>query len=81
MFDASCPSRKGGPSLNSILHAGPPLTPLLFDVMCNFQSYNCATVSYIEKAFLQISLAEKHKDYTEITEITKKYSQILSKLY
>ena len=81
MFDVSCPSRKGRPSLNGILHAGPPLTPLLFDVMCKFQFYNCATASYIEKAFLQISLAEKHKDYTEITEITKKYSQILSKLY
>ena len=52
VFDASCPSRKDGPSLNDILHAGPPLTPLLFDVMCKFRSYNNALVSDIEKAFL-----------------------------
>ena len=59
MFDASCPSRKGGPSLNVVLHAEPPLAPLLFDVMCNFRSYNCTIISDIEKAFLQIILAEK----------------------
>ena len=40
MLDACCPSRKGGPSLNDVLHAGGPLTSLLFDVMCKFRSYN-----------------------------------------
>ena len=66
MFDACCPSRKGGPSLNDVLHAEGPLTPLLFDVMCKFRSYNYAIVSDIEKAFLQTSLAEKHRDYTRL---------------
>ena len=66
MFDACWPSRKGRPSLNDVLHAGGPLTPLLFDVMCKFRSYNYAIVSDIEKAFLQTSLAEKHRDYTRL---------------
>ena len=67
MFDASYSIKKGGPSLNDILYAGPPLTPLLFDVMCKFWSYNYAIVSNIGKAFLEISLVEKHKDYTRFT--------------
>ena len=49
MFDANCPSRKGGPSLNVVLHAEP----------WNFRSYNCTIISDIEKAFLQIILAGK----------------------
>ena len=58
VFDASCPSRKHGPSFNDILHAGPLLTPLLFDI-------NCAIVSDIEEVFLQISLQKKHRNYTK----------------
>ena len=48
MIDASCPSGKGGPSLNDILHA---LSPLLFHVMFKFRSYNYAIVTDIEKHF------------------------------
>ena len=64
MFDASCTSRKARSSLNDILHAGPPFNIFLFDVMSKFRSYTYAVVSSIEKEFLQISLAEKHRDYT-----------------
>ena len=52
-FDVICPRRKGKPSLNDILHAEPPLTSLLFDVMGKFGSYNYAIVSDTEKVFLQ----------------------------
>lgn len=40
VVDASRPSRKDGPSLNDIMHGGPSLTSLLFNVMCKFRSYN-----------------------------------------
>lgn len=33
VFDASSTSRKRGPSFNNILHVGPLLTPLLFDII------------------------------------------------
>ena len=51
VFDSSCLSAKGGSSLNVILHTEPPLTLLLFGVMCKFRSYNDAIVSDIEKYF------------------------------
>ena len=41
LFDASCKIRVGGPSLNDILESGPPLTPLLADVLLRFRSFNC----------------------------------------
>ena len=41
LFDASCKSRVGGPSLNDILESGPSLTPLLTDVLLRFRSFNC----------------------------------------
>ena len=39
-------------SLKDILHPGSPLTPVLFDVMRKFQSYNYTIVNDIEKSFL-----------------------------
>ena len=66
MFDASCSSRKGGSPVNDILHAGLLVTPLLFDVMCKFRSYDYAIVSGIEKAFLQIRLTEKTQRFYKI---------------
>ena len=64
VFDASRNSRKAGSSLNDILHAVPPFKIFLFDVVFKFRPYSYAIVSRIEKAFLQISLAEQHRDYT-----------------
>ena len=63
VFDASCKSRQGGPSLNDILEPGPSLTPQLLDVLLRFRCYNYAMVGDIEKAFLQIGIKQEHRDY------------------
>ena len=56
VFDAS--SKVSGPSLNDCLHKGPQLTPLLFDILLRFRSFAVALTADIEKAFLQISIAD-----------------------
>ena len=61
VFDAS--SKVRGPSLNDCLHKGPQLTPLLFDILLRFRSFAVALTADIEKAFLQISIAEDDRDY------------------
>ena len=33
VFDASCKARKSDMSLNDCLHVGPPMTPLIFDLL------------------------------------------------
>ena len=61
VFDAS--ARNKGPSLNSFLHTGPSLVPLLFSILLRFRSYAVALVADIEKAFLQISVHPDHRDF------------------
>ena len=61
VFDAS--SKVKGPSLNDCLHKGPQLTPLLFDILLRFRSFAVALTADIEKAFLQISIADDDRDY------------------
>ena len=63
VFDASCKSRRGGPSLNDILFAGPTMTPLLRDVLLRLRAYNYVVSGDIEKAFLQIGIHDEHKDF------------------
>ena len=61
VFDASA---KGmGPSLNDCLYKGQQLTPLIFDILLRFRSYAIALTVDIEKAFLQISVAEEDRNY------------------
>ena len=60
MYDASAKST--GPSLNDCLHAGPSLTPLIFDILLRFRVHPIAIVADIEKAFLNIAIAPKHRD-------------------
>ena len=38
VFDVSAKGRKEAPSLNDCLHVGPPLAPLMFDVLVRFRS-------------------------------------------
>lgn len=61
VFDAS--AKGNGPSLNDCLKKGPQLTPLLFDILLRFRSQLVALTADIEKAFLQISIAEEDRDY------------------
>ena len=61
VFDASASSE--GPSLNDCLYKGPQLTPLIFDILHRFRTYEVALTSDIEKAFLQISIDPKERDF------------------
>ena len=61
VFDASADSK--GASLNSCLHKGPQLSPLLFDILICFCSKNIALVGDIEKAFVQIAISENDHNY------------------
>lgn len=57
MFDASSRSL-GQLSLNDVLHAGPNLNQSVIELLLKVRTYNVAVMADIEKAFLQIHLAE-----------------------
>ena len=61
VFDAS--AKKVGPSLNDAMYKGPCLTPLLFDVLVRFRLNPIGIIADIEKAYLQISVADCHRDF------------------
>eukprot|EP00794_Sanderia_malayensis_P009391 gene9391-biopygen7530 len=63
VFDASCKSKKTGTSLNDCLHVGPPLTPLIFEILLRFRENKVALVGDIEKAFLNIEIDPKDRDF------------------
>ena len=48
--------------MNECLHAGPPLSQLIFDIMLRFRSHRVALVGDIEKAFLMVHIAEEDRD-------------------
>ncbi|XP_065665684.1 uncharacterized protein LOC136087106 [Hydra vulgaris] len=61
VFDASaCTS---GPSLNDCLFSGPSLATSLHSILLRFRAKRIALIADIEKAFLNITLAEKHRDF------------------
>ena len=62
VYDASAKLGKGGTSLNDCLHVGPSLNPLLFDILVRFREKKVALVGDIEKAFLNIEVAERDRD-------------------
>ena len=59
VFDASSKDRKSGTSLNTYIHVGPPLYPLLVDIMVRFREHRIAVVGDIEKAFLNVEVDPK----------------------
>ena len=61
VFDAS--AKKVGPSLNDAMYKGPCLTPLLFDVLARFRQNPIGIIADIEKAYLQISAVDYHRDF------------------
>ena len=61
VYDASSKG-SNGVSLNDCLHAGPPLTPLLFDILVRFRILRVALVADIEKAFLNVEVDEGDRD-------------------
>ena len=62
MFDASAKERKGSYSLNECLHKGPPLMPMLFDIVLRYRMYPVALVGDVQKAFHQIEVAVEDRD-------------------
>ena len=62
MFDALSKEGKRGTSLNDCLHVGPPLTPLLYDILLRFRENRIGIVGDIKKAFLNIEVDEKDRD-------------------
>ena len=61
VFDAS--SKVSGPSLNDCLFSGPSITEPLFPILFLFRADRIALIADIEKAFLQISISPKYRDY------------------
>ncbi|XP_065052644.1 uncharacterized protein LOC135681921 [Rhopilema esculentum] len=62
VFDASAKERKGSYSLNECLHKGPPLMPMLFDIVLRYRMYPVALVGDVQKAFHQIEVAVEDRD-------------------
>ena len=62
VFDASAKT-KNNVSLNEILYKGPCLTPKLYDLLVKFRLYPVALVADIEKAYLQILIDERDRDF------------------
>ncbi|XP_035206868.1 uncharacterized protein LOC118181786 [Stegodyphus dumicola] len=62
VFDASSSHNFKHLSLNDCLWSGPNLNSNIFDILVNFRLNKVAFTSDIEKAFLQILLAEKDSD-------------------
>ena len=62
VFDASSRESKKQVSLNDCLHVGPPMSPLLYDILLRFREKRIAVVGDIEKAFLNIAVEEKDRD-------------------
>ncbi|XP_066923479.1 uncharacterized protein [Clytia hemisphaerica] len=63
VFDASCKSRVGGPSLNDVLYTGPTITAPLLDVLIKLRAHNFVISGDLEKAFWQIALFEEDKNF------------------
>ena len=61
VFDAT--AKKVGLSLNDAMYKGASLTPLLFNVLVRFRLNPIGIIADIEKAYLQISVADCHRDF------------------
>lgn len=60
VYDASCKS--SGASLNDCLFTGPSLSQKIVDIIVRFRTRREAFVGDIEKAFLNVSVAEEDRD-------------------
>ncbi|KAL1475127.1 hypothetical protein MTO96_037514 [Rhipicephalus appendiculatus] len=56
------PTPTGSSSLSDILWTGSNLNSIVFDLLLKFRSFDIVISSYIEKASLQVSLAEEDRD-------------------
>ncbi|XP_068761955.1 uncharacterized protein [Montipora capricornis] len=63
VYDASAKAQSTTPSLNDCLYAGPPLSSLIYDILLRFRVHKVAISGDIEKAFLNISVDPRGRDY------------------
>ena len=61
VFDASCAAN--GPSLNDCLYSGPNFLSKIFDILLRFRFNFIAILADIKQAFLNVQIAEEHKDF------------------
>ena len=61
VYDASS-KRSGEASLNDCMHAGPSLTPHVFDIFLRFRLQRVALIGDLEKAFLNIGIKPEERD-------------------
>ena len=62
VFDASAKPQPLANSINDCMFTGPPLQPLLWDIMIRARMSTNLLLGDIEKAFLQISVKEEDRD-------------------
>ena len=62
VYDASCKDKVTKSSLNDCLHVGPPLTPLIVNILLRFRMWKVALVGDIAKAFLMIEVDPADRD-------------------
>ena len=62
VYNCSARQNTESPSLNDCLEIGPPLQPLIFDILLRNRMNKYWILADIQKAFLQIRLDEKGED-------------------
>uniref|UniRef100_A0A7I4Y5Q5 Reverse transcriptase domain-containing protein n=1 Tax=Haemonchus contortus TaxID=6289 RepID=A0A7I4Y5Q5_HAECO len=63
VFDASA-HYKNCPSLNDVTHQRPTMLPKLYSILLRFRVGKYVLISDVEKAFLQVRLQERDRDFT-----------------
>lgn len=66
VYDCSARTNVQSPSLNDCLETGPPLQPLLFDILLRNHMRKYCIAGDIQKAFLQIRVHEQDRDAQRI---------------
>lgn len=62
VFDASAKPHPPAISINECMYTGPPLQPLLWDILIRARMSTYILLADIQKAFLQVSVKEKDRD-------------------
>ena len=78
VYDASCTSN--GFSLNDCLYTGPALSQKIMDIILRFRTHRKALAGDIEKAFLNVSVAEEDRDvlrFLWFDDVKKEYPEVI----